>query len=140
MWQKATGETPITGYGSMMIGKKVKDMDSTSAKRFIRSLRHAEETIGGSAKCYCYTHEKEYQEIHEDIKLMIRLLEDGSHVQAGKLMYRRARQISPTAAYTLAEKAKSEEERRFYRFIGDMNSQKGEEGHGTEQIGNSAHL
>ena len=66
-------------------------MDSTSAKRFVKALRYAEETIVRSAKCYCYTNEPEYQEIHEDIKLMIRLLEDGSHVQAGKLMYWRAR-------------------------------------------------
>lgn len=99
-------------------------MDSTTAKRFVRSLRHAEDTIVGSAKCYCYTTEPEYQEIHEDLKLVIRLLEDGSHVQAGKLMYRRARQISPAAAYALAENTKSEEERRFYQFVGDMNSQK----------------
>lgn len=97
-------------------------MDNTTAKRFVRSLRHAEDTIVGSAKCYCYTHEKEYQEIHEDIKLMIRLLKDGSHVQAGKLMYRRAQQLSPDAAYAQAAKAESDEERRFYAFIGDMNS------------------
>lgn len=100
-------------------------MDSTSAKRFVKALRYAEETIVGSAKCYCYIHETEYQEIHEDIKLMIRLLEDDSHVQAGKLMYKRARQVSPTAAYALAEKAKSEEERWFYQFVGDMNTKKG---------------
>lgn len=102
-------------------------MDSTSAKRFTRSLRYAEETIVGDAKCYCYTHEPEYQEMHEDIKLMIRLMEDGSHMQAGKLMFKRARQIKPQAAYELAAKAKSEEERRFYEFIGNMNSQ-GKEG------------
>lgn len=100
-------------------------MDSTSAKRFTRSLRYAEDTLVGDAKCFCYSHEPEFQEIHEDIKLMIRLMEDGSYVQAGKLMFKRARQISPKAAYELAAKAKSEEEQRFYQFIGDMNSKKG---------------
>ena len=98
-------------------------MDSTSAKRFVKSLRYAEEVLVGDAKCYCYGHEQEYQEIHEDIKLVIRLMEDGSHVTVGKLMYKRARQISPKAAYELAAKAKSDEERRFYEFIGDLNSQ-----------------
>lgn len=106
-------------------------MDSTSAKRFVKSLRYAEETIVGNAKCFCYTHEPEYREIHEDIKLMIRLLEDGSHMQAGKLMYKRARQISPAAAYALTEKAKTEEERGFYSFIGDMNNQ-GQKGEGRD--------
>lgn len=99
-------------------------MDSTSAKRFVKSLRYAEEVIVSDAKCFCYTHEPEYQEIHEDIKLMIRLMEDGETVAAGKLMYKNARQISPTAAYVLAEKAKAGEERKFYKFIGDMNSQR----------------
>ena len=94
-------------------------MDSTTAKRFTRSLRHAEDTIVGSAKCFCYSHEPEYQEIHEDIKLMIRLLEDGSHIQAGKLLFKRARQISPPAAYAMAGKVKSDEEHRFYTFIGN---------------------
>lgn len=106
-------------------------MDSASAKRFVKSLRYAEEIIVGDAKCFCYTHEQEYQEIHEDLKLMIRLLEDGSHVQAGKLMYKRARQISPAAAYALAEKAKTEEEHRFYSFIGGMNNQ-GQKGEGRD--------
>lgn len=99
-------------------------MDSTSAKRFVKALRYTEEVLVGDAKCYCYANEPEYQEIHEDIKLMIRLLEDSSHIQAGRLMYKRARQISPRAAYELATKAKSDEERRFYTFIGDLNSQK----------------
>ena len=107
-------------------------MDSTTAKRFVRALRHAEDTFVCSAKCFCYTTEPEYLDIHEDIKIVIRLLEEGSHVPAGKLLYKRARQISPKAAYELAAKAKSEEEQRFYQFIGDMNSKKGEEGHGRE--------
>ena len=102
-------------------------MDSTSAKRFTRSLRYVEDALVGDAKCYCYSHELEYQEIHEDIKLMIRLVENGSYIQAGKLMFKRAKQISPKAAYELAVKAKSDEERRFYEFIGDMNSQQKEE-------------
>ena len=102
-------------------------MDSTTAKRFVRALRHAEDTIVCSAKCFCYTTEPEYLDIHEDIKMVIRLLEEGSHVPAGKLLYKRARQISPKAAYELAA-----EEQRFYQFIGDMNSKKGEEGHGRE--------
>ena len=98
-------------------------MDSTSAKRFVKALRYTEEVLVGDAKCYCYANEPEYQEIHEDIKLMIRLLEDSSHIQAGRLMYKRARQISPGTAYELATKAKTDEERRFYTFIGDMNGQ-----------------
>lgn len=104
-------------------------MDSTSAKRFTRSLRYAEETLVRDAKCYCYTHEPEYQEMHEDIKLMIRLMEDGETVAAGKLIYKNARKITPKTAYELAAKAKSDEESQFYQFIGNMN---GGERHGGE--------
>lgn len=99
-------------------------MDSTSAKRFTRSLRHAEDTIVGSAKCFCYTNEPEYQEIHEDIKLMIRLMEAGDSVPAGKLLYKNARKIAYTDALELARRAKTEEERNFYAYIADMNLQR----------------
>lgn len=86
------------------------------------------------AKCYCYSHTPEYQEVHEDLKLAIRLMEDGDYVRAGKMVYKRVRQIPAATAYALAEATTSDEERRFYTFIGDMNSrrQKGEEDHGGE--------
>lgn len=109
-------------------------MDSTSAKRFVKALRYAEEVLVGDAKCYCYGHEPEYQDVHEDIKMMIRLLEDSETVAAGKLLYKRARQIAPKAAYELAARAKSDEAHRLYQFIGDMNSQ-GKEGQGNGNKG-----
>lgn len=99
-------------------------MDSTSKKRFVKALRYAEETIVGDAKCFCYTHEPEYQEMHEDIKLMIRLMEAGDSVPAGKLLYKNARKIAYTNALELARRAKTEEERNFYTYIADMNLQR----------------
>lgn len=92
-------------------------MDSTSKRRFVKALRYAEETLVGDAKCYCYGHESEYQELHEALKFAIRMLEEGE-VFAGKLLYKNARKITPKTAAVLAEKTKSDEERRFYTFLG----------------------
>ena len=98
-------------------------MDSISAKRFVKALRYAEETLVTDARRYCYSHDPEYQEVHETLKFAIRMLEQGESF-AGKLLYKQAWQISSKVAYALAEKAKADEERRFYEFIGNMNSQK----------------
>lgn len=98
-------------------------MDSTSAKRFVKALRYAEETLVGDAKCYCYTHEPEYQEVHEALKFAIRMLEQGEQF-AGKLLYKNARQITPGHALELTRQAKSDEERNFFAYIGDMNLQR----------------
>ena len=43
-------------------------------------------------------------------------------VFAGKLLNKNARKITPKTASVLVEKTKSDEERRFYTFLGDMNS------------------
>ena len=107
-------------------------MDSTSKKRFIKALRHAEEMLVGDAKCYCYSHEPEYQEVHEALKFTIRTLERGDGF-AGKLLYKNARRIAYTNALELARKAKSEEERNFFAFIADMNLQR-EQRNYTENI------
>lgn len=96
-------------------------MDNTSAKRFVKALRYAEETLVGDAKCYCYSHEPEYQELHEALKFAIRMLEKGDAF-AGKLLYQNAQKITSRTAYELAEKAKSDEEHRFYAFLDEQNS------------------
>lgn len=95
-------------------------MDSTSKKRFIKALRHAEEMLVGDAKCYCHSHEPEYQEVHEALKFAIRMLERGDGF-AGKLLYKNVRKIAYTNALELARKAKSDEERNFFDYITDMN-------------------
>lgn len=91
-------------------------MDSTSAKRFVRALRGVMEDLAVSAKSFCYTHEKEYLEVHEDLKFCIRSLEEDEEF-AGKLLYKNARKLAPSTAQKLAEKAKTDEERQFYLFL-----------------------
>lgn len=98
-------------------------MDSTSAKRFVKALRYAEETLVEDAKCYCYTHEPEYQEVHEALKFAIRMLEQGEEF-AGKLLYKNAQKIAPAYALGLIRQAKSDEERNFFAYICDMNTQR----------------
>ncbi len=98
-------------------------MDSTSKKRFMKALRYAEETLVGDAKCYCYSYEPEYKEVHEALKFALRMLEQGDGF-AGKLLYKNARKISYTNALELVRKAKSEEERNFFAYIADMNLQR----------------
>ena len=97
-------------------------MDSTTAKRFVKALRYAEETLVGDAKCYCYSNEPEYQEVHEALKFAIRMLEQGEEF-AGKLLYKNAQKIAPAYALGLIRQAKSDEERNFFAYICDMNTQ-----------------
>lgn len=97
-------------------------MNELSAKRFVKALRYAEETLVGDAQCFCYSHEPEFREVHEALKFAIRMLEQGEGF-AGKLLYKNARKLSSKTVAALAEKAKTDEERRFYDFVGDMGSQ-----------------
>lgn len=103
-------------------------MDELSGKRFVKALRYAEETIVGDAKCYGYSSEPEYQEIHEAIKFAIRMLEEGEWF-AGKLLYKNARQLTWSHALELARKAKSDEERNFFAYIADMNLRREQQKH-----------
>ena len=91
-------------------------MEKLSAKRFVRALRGAMEDLAVSAKSFCYSHEKEYQEVQEDLKFSVCCLEDGEEF-AGKLLYKNARKLAPSTAQKLAEKAKTDEERQFYLFL-----------------------
>lgn len=95
-------------------------MNDLSAKRFVRALRHAEKMLAGDAKCFCYSHEPEYKEMHEALKFAIRMLEEGEEF-AGKLLYKNACRIAYANTLELARKAKSEEERNFFDYIADMN-------------------
>lgn len=98
-------------------------MDSTTAKRFVRALRAAEEDLLRSAKCFCYTWEPEYKEILTNVQFSIRQIEHGEPF-AGRLLYKMAQNISPTSLEEMVQNARSEEERGFFRYIGEMNKQR----------------
>lgn len=98
-------------------------MNDLSAKRFVRSLRYTMEILANDAKCYRYEHTPEYLEVKEDLKFAIRMLEQGEEF-AGRLLYKNARKIAPKTAHALAENARSNEERRFYEFIGELHATK----------------
>lgn len=97
-------------------------MNKLSAKRFVRTLRAAQELLEREAKCYCYENDKEYLEVKENIKFSIRMLEE-SEIFAGKLLYKNARNISYTTGLSLARKAKTDEEQKFFTYVADMNLQ-----------------
>lgn len=101
-------------------------MDGTTAKRFVRALRAAQELLAGEAKCYRYENELEYMEMKEDLKFAIRMLEDGTEF-AGKLLYKNAQKVRPGDALELARHAKSEEERNFFAYLSDMNLQRAQQ-------------
>ena len=112
-------------------------MDSLSAKRFVRALRAAQELLTGDARCYCFTNEKDYQEVIEDLEFSIRMLEDGEEF-AGKLLFKNARKLSPKTARALAQRASAPEEREFYDFIAELNSRQTRPSAGNAETGPKA--
>lgn len=97
-------------------------MEELSRKRFVRALRAAQELLIGEARCYCYSHEKEYQEVVEDLKCAIRMLEDGEDF-AGKLLYKNAAKISCRKAKEMSERAKDPSEKGFWVYLSAVNRQ-----------------
>ena len=106
-------------------------MEELSAKRFVRALRAAEEDLTKSAKCFCYTHEPEYQEILTDIQYCIRMAEHGEEF-AGHLLYKLARNLSKKSLQSMAENAKSEDEQRFFVCLIELQAQRGQSNKLTE--------
>ena len=95
-------------------------MENPTSKRFVRALRAAEEDLTNSAKCFCYTHEPEYQEILKDIQYCIRKAEREESF-AGHLLYKLVVNLSKKSLQTMVKNARSEDERKFFLCILEMN-------------------
>lgn len=66
-------------------------MNDLSRKRFVRSLRAAQESLARDAFCFRYDHDPDYLAVKEDLKFAIRLLEEGEDV-AVRLLRRKLKQ------------------------------------------------
>lgn len=95
-------------------------MDKLSARRFVKALRAAQELLISEARCFRYDNDREYQEIVEDLKFAIRMLEDGEEL-AGKLLYKNATKIPYMKALDMAQTARDPDEHMFFLYLAEQN-------------------